>query len=401
MSGQSLKASLLLAIGYFSSQGLYFLFQIWMKYRGMHELLGEFVVLVGVFSFAFQFSEFGNYSYLLRPKISGTRDELAFVTSRAIVGFFLAAVFSYASAKSLSVRFLDPYFWIAPLVALGMALSPNYINEKKLNYISIVGLQFYVWVSLIGSLLMSSFNLVSPYILASLWIVALMFFLAFLWKAGESVPILVAVSIKDIKRFLFFVFGNLASQLWGRSAIIYVMGVAGASWIGDFSIVRSIQGVIILVLGFSIRPKMVVYFKAGEFLNHDGFKKLSKILLPVMMLAVSCMFVPFVFHEVLRNIGDAFGGRLIYKYFDFSFLFLSTPFMISMNIASQVSQHINGENRQLYIDTLALAANGCVFFAISYWLHGKTSVFPFVAGDICQSVIAIYLVYKKSQIRIR
>lgn len=368
-------------LAYVVSQGSYFGFQIFLKYTHQGEMLGAFVILIGLMSFAFQFADFGNQSILFGSRYKSLIDVFDFVLARSIIAFITISVFSYWSSLSLGHRDFGGWIYSVPFAAALASMAPNFFNERNGNYEKISWLQMNLWLVLIFFCILivySDGGLL--HLIVSLLFVFIFGLYLISWRVDLGVAktqLKYKVAILDA---LGVVLGPVLAQAWGRAVPLLLVGALGLVDLGDISIFKSLQVAGSMFLGFVLRPKLRDFFlhlksenrKRNLFL--DFFKSNFDVYgVALFFPLASIILIYFGAHESVP-----FEINL-----KFSAVFWIIPFWLVSNTITQFNQMDLGPGRLMLIDLVCIFFNALVFVV----LLKINPFFAMVMGEITHACV--------------
>lgn len=374
--------SIALAAGYLVGQGSVFGFQLVAKAHDATEFLGLTVLFVSLASFALQFSDFGNTTYVVRKAMEGGNGESTFLTSRSVLAFWSCAIIAIATYQSGQDASLDLLLIGLPLLGMLSGLQLFGVLEARSQYWLMTALQSIPWVtmSVTFSILLWTNQSFLTFVPIALLLACLLVYAAGkrITRREGSSQSAVRPDLKALFSALPFVTGPIGGQVWGRVVILAISSQLGLSALGDYGIVRNTQVALILLLGFLGRP-ILRSFVATYVASGSRTASLRELLYLYRKLLGLSVIAPVL--VILSEVGEFAFSQLS----NWSWLLVAIPISLTQVALVQCNQ-IDYTKRQLILfDNLALVANiGTFFLLIPVGL-----VFSVVGGEIMQCLVGI------------
>jgi len=351
-----IKASILLALAYLIGQGSVFLSQVTIKALGHHELTGLAVLIVSIFSFAYQFSDFGNPTFVNKClEESNEVSARLFIYSRAFIGFLITLAFSlyaYVTSPELSVAVVI----MMPLCALLYGFSVNGYLENKSDYAKIAVLQAAPWlITALVVLLLLNPSVEVVYLWVILLLVAFFYVIVSYYFAGRNFTTEVSVTLKSLINALAFIVGPISGQIWGRIVILLVGQHAGLIALGIFGLIKYIQVASSLSTSFIARPIIAQLAREKNIggvvfvVRHSSFLLITMMVGPFSYLCIGML---------------SYLGLVEYEYMKWAVVLNVTPLWSIAYVSYQLNQIVLRSREIVVIDKLSLLANIAIFFMI-------------------------------------
>lgn len=374
--------SIALATGYLVGQGSVFGFQLIAKAYDATEFLGLTVLFVSLASFALQFSDFGNTTYVVRKVMAGKNSESAFLTSRSFLAFWSCAFIAIATYQSGQDASLDLLLVALPLLGMLSGLQVFGVLEARNQYWRMTLLQSIPWATMSVTF---SILLWTKQSLLTFAPIALLVACLLVYSAGKRIAryergaqSAVRPNFKALFSALPFVTGPIGGQVWGRVVILAISSQLGLSALGDFGIVRNTQVALILLLGFLGRP-ILRSFVAKYVASGSRTASLRELLYLYRKLLGLSVIVPVL--VVISEVGEFAIPHLS----NWLWLLIAIPISLTQVALVQCNQ-IDYTKRQLILfDNLALMANIGTFVL----LKPVGLVFSVVGGETMQCLVGI------------
>jgi hypothetical protein len=378
----SRNPSLALGLGYLVGQGSVFLFQFIAKIEHANEFLGLTVIFVSLVSFALQFSDFGNSTYVSRKVINGEQGVDQFLFSRAVLGFLLCSCLSIAAYAADLDSSLLTLLVLLPLIGVVCALQAYGVLEAHGRYVLIAFLQALPWLAMAALFLsllqldQTHLNLI-PFVLLALCAWLLLFSRRQLAKEARPQPF----QPSSRRRWwvaLPYVSGPLGGQVWGRVVIFYVSSSVGLASVGDYGIMRNVQIASLLLLGFLMRPILRDYLAQWTDRCESGARLPSLLAKYKTVLALSFLGPATA---ALLNVSDINSMYLS----GWGWLLLGMPMTVVQLACVQCNQVDCGSRLLLGLDALSLSMNVFTFFLFSSF----SVVLAIVMGELVQCIASL------------
>lgn len=337
-------------------QGSLFLAQLMIKIFGNGEQLGLSVLLISYFSFAMQFSDYGNSAYVVSKLKEGeTRQVFKFFQARALIAIVCCAAL---------VVWQNPLEHSGVLMILMLSIAGGAagascvgVFEYRGEYKRYAAIQATPWV-------LAALCLVAIVILPTIkmdvagmcFCVSILGASIYASHAAKKWPETNLVNSRAIFAALSFIAPALGGQLMGRYVLNSIKDDYGLLELGDFGLLKYMQIACFLSLGFWLRPihrEIALRDREPQGLVHViGVYKFPLIMAATISgVALS-----------IRICSMALGHDLAW-----SALLLSAVFFVLSSIASQRNARLMKPGGFALLEYTGLAINLCFFIYLDYF----------------------------------
>ena len=246
-------------------QGSALLAQLFLRDTGYLVELGVVVIIFSLWSFSFQFSDFGNAT--VANKLISKNDISAFgsfLIGRVVMSVFSISVVSFQLAPLIKDHVGYGFFISLILTAFIYPLSGVAAFESKGRYKAYAAIQATPWLCM--SLLMLIVFYGSHRFLLNGSIVAIsLIYISLAAKPLFSMGLsLKKIKFKDCFMPFAVIFPALVGQFWGREMIVIITKLVDLSVLGPLGIVRGIHTAFSLLLNMIIRPHIAGLAASGS-----------------------------------------------------------------------------------------------------------------------------------------
>lgn len=394
-----LPVAALLGAGYLTGQGAAFVSQIAIRHVAGGEVLGIAVLLLSFFSFAFQFSEYGNTTLLIRIADTQLRARTGqMVIFRAAIGGVVTLGLAGFSVH-LSEGSLSPLLLITmPVAAILAGLLPFASIELHGNYRFIVVTQVAVWMGVAVSLqfLQYADRNFGQIAAQCLWLVVLSCCLIAARSYNSAIqiaPEAPSTMTKPLDQpsasfilMLSHVLPPLGGQLFGRVVLLTAQSNYGLAFLGTFGLAKYLQVAATLTLSFMLRPKnrsLIIALNRQSLRNY----KLSATLLHFkreLQISTIVSSAAILGYIVLRESTDHAVWLL---------LLCHIPLWVVGNVSSQFNARQIRGTHFLLSEYSGLAANAAVFFSVVQ----SDLIASIVLGECSQAIVVTAIAQILSQ----
>lgn len=332
------NSSILLSLGYLLGQGSTFISQLIIKHYGGFELLGATTLIVSLMSFAFQFNDFGNVSYVVKTVAKRQLGEMVgFVIFRSVLGALITLVFVYQAVQVKESHLSGWLILGVPCLGLLSGLALTGLLEHEGNYKKLAFVQNFPW--LLNAIFICFALVTTTYqnVVMVSWLVAAGLSLYFSWSGQMRLLVL----LKNVKfryvvtNAIVYISTPLMSQLYGRYVMLAITASYGLVMLGVFGLVRYVQVGLSLILSFWLRP---IHRELSVALHHDrnlGYvSTLSRYKYPLLFSVVVVFSVVGGVQLEREYFGDE-AVRWIYL------LLVMPPWIIGSVSSQYISRHFS------------------------------------------------------------
>lgn len=379
--------SLLLAGGYAAGQGSMFLMQLAVKQFGYDETLGMIVILVSVVSFALQFTDIGNSTFMVRAIARGENDTAAeFLKARVVVAFFICSLFSawiYFEHKEIVGMVTLVTVPIIGAICGGTATA--YLEANR-RYFLLTIANAMPWLSMSMMCGLSAFYLNANYIFAMVLITVALICMAIAilvaTRCTQKLYFSRKLEIRAIQSVWSFFLPQMGGQIWFRVVIFELNNKIGLAALGIFGLFRYVQVATLLVLGFMTRPQLQKYIATCEK-NSDY--KLIDLLRLYKTAFIFAMFGPIIW--VISKLVVVPAGW--YEPLQWLVLLVALPLTLVSISVTQLNQLTRPFQYVVFVEALCLGLNVVTFYHI---LSVSASV-AIVAGEAIAALANVFLFF--------
>jgi hypothetical protein len=383
--------SLLLAGGYAAGQGSMFLTQLAVKHFGFNETLGIIVILVSVVSFALQFMDIGNSTFMVRA-ITRAEDDVAseFLIARAVVAFFTCLLFSaWVYFEHKEIVSMATLVAIPIIGAICGGTATAYLEANR-RYLLLTIANGMPWLTMSLVCGISTFYLNTNYIFNIVLIAVAVICLAIaLFTLAGSIlrfSFFPKLRFKSIQSVWSFVQPQMATQVWARVVIFEVNSQIGLAGLGIFGLFRYMQTAMVLTLGFMTRPQLQKYITSREK-NYDY--KLVDLLLLYKTAFAYALLGPILWVGSIMVVVPAEWSGVV----QWLILVAALPLTLLSIAVTQLNQLTKSSRYILIVETTCLLMNIVTFYSIRSTSTGGAIVAGEVLGALTNLVV--YLLTKK------
>lgn len=369
-----MNASLLLAGGYLLGQGVAFGGQAYLKAFSDAETLGAAVIFLSMFSFAFQFNDFGNVSYVVGQFSRSRAHEVSsFLATRAycagIATLIVTGAASVTSNSPVSAALVAVFVGVAVVAATSRV---GYFEYKR-RYAVMSAMQSAAWM-LVG-LTLPIMHWIAP--INWVWIIVSWLLIVTLSTAAHRTALPVTWKSADVAH-LAYILPPLVGQINGRYILVAVQAVYGLANVGNFGLAKYLQVASSLSLGFLLRP----IHAAINVQIRDAYRSeasvVKKYVWPLGLSLVPPLLAAIVAtNGIIKIDGDV----------SWFMLTASLPFWVVAGISSNLSAQTLSPKVFSSIEYFCVGVNAVVFTL----LLKKGIVVAVVMGEVSQYACSIVL----------
>ncbi len=354
--------SLLLAGGYAAGQGSMFLTQLVVKHYGYNEMLGIIVILVSIISFALQFIDIGNSTFMVRAITRAENDTAGeFLINRAVVAFFICLLFSWwVFYENKEIAGVVTLLALPIIGAICGGTATAYLEANR-NYFTLTVANAMPWLtmSLVSGL--TAFFLPAGYIfivtfasIVAVCSLSLIYTFNRYFRNIQSAP---KINLKTIKSVLAFVLPQMGGQIWFRMVIFEINNKLGLIGLGVFGLFRYAQVAMLLILGFMTRPKLQQYIANH---NVNNCYRLSDLLFLYKTAFAFSMLGPILWICSMLIVLPTEWAEFV----QWTILVAALPITLISIAVSQLNQLTQSFQYIVIVETFCLLMNILVFYLL-------------------------------------